>query len=61
MDNSYINPCFDLLQLFSLPLIVAEEVSILTGVNMFVDLQQEPFAELKCLNGELWINKSKKT
>lgn len=27
---------------------------------MFVDLQQEPLAELKRLNGELWINKSKK-
>lgn len=28
---------------------------------MFVDLQQEPLAELKRLSGELWINKSKKT
>lgn len=39
----------DSLQLLSLSLIVAKEVAILTGVDVFVDLQQEPLAELKCL------------
>lgn len=37
------------LQLLSLSLIVAKEVSILTGVDVFMNLQQEPLAEFKCL------------
>lgn len=47
----------DSLQLFSLSLIVAKEVSILTGVDVFMDLQQEPLAELKRLRGGLGSNK----
>lgn len=39
----------DSLQLFSLPLIVAQEVSVLAGMDVLVDLQQEPLTELKGL------------
>lgn len=39
----------DSLQVLPLPLIVAKEVSILTGVDMLMNLQQEPLAEFKCL------------
>lgn len=39
------------LQFLSLSLVVAEEVSILAGVHVFVNLQQEPLAEFKRLTG----------
>lgn len=51
----------DSLQLFSLSLIVAEEVSILTGMDVFMDLQQEPLTELKCLRRWLSLNKCNRT
>lgn len=51
----------DSLQLFPLSLIVAEEVSILTGMDVFMDLQQEPLTELKCLRRWLSLNKCNKT
>lgn len=37
------------LQILSLSLIVAQEVSILTGVDVLMNLQQEPLAEFKSL------------
>lgn len=43
---------FNSLQLLSLPLVVAEEVSVLAGVNVFVNLQQEPLVEFEGLEGE---------
>lgn len=57
----YTNVCvLDSLQLLSLSLIVAKEVSILTGVDVFMNLQQEPLAELKCLMRGLSLNKFNK-
>lgn len=41
----------DSLQLLPLPLVVAQEVPVLAGVHVLVDLQQEPLAELKRLTG----------
>lgn len=37
------------LQLLSLSLVIAEKVSVLTGVDVLVNLQQEPLAEFKRL------------
>lgn len=51
----------DSLQLLSLSLIVAEEVSILTGMDVFMDLQQEPLTELKCLRRWSSLDKCNKT
>lgn len=51
----------DSLQLLSLSLIVANEVSVLTGVDVFMNLQQEPLTELKCLMRDSSINKYNKT
>lgn len=39
------------LQLLPLPLVVAQEVPVLAGVHVLVDLQQEPLAELERLTG----------
>lgn len=45
---------FNSLQLFSLLLVVAEKVSILAGVNVLVNLQQEPLAEFERLKESLF-------
>lgn len=61
-NNSSTQTCvLDSLQLLSLSLIVAEEVSILTGVHVFVNLQQEPLAELKRLRKGTLLNKNNQT
>lgn len=49
------------LQLLSLPLVVAEKVSILTGVNVLVNLQQEPLVELECLKEGLFKRRVEET
>lgn len=39
----------DSLQLLPLSLVVSKKVSVLAGVHVFVDLQQEPLAKLERL------------
>lgn len=44
------------LQLLPLSLIVAKEVSVLTGVDVLMNLQQEPLAEFKRLRRGFSLN-----
>lgn len=48
--------CFNSLQVLSLPLVVAKKVSILAGVHVLVNLQQEPLTEFKCLKESLFCD-----